>query len=504
MPSERTFQRRIRRIDRYTKDYYRHGASYAEKLHGAYYERKRPKLPLQEVEVDHTTLDVLVIDDRSDLVLGRPDIITFKDRCTGVVLGMSIGWEVPSYASFLEGLRHALYPKDMSRFPAMEKGWPFYGRFKRLYVDNAMHFIGIDIANAASELKFELAEFRPGQPWLKGAQERLFRILNEKVVHKLPGATMSNVAERQSYDDIKGPKLTLDEQEAFLTWYICEDYHYSKRAGLGPLRSLSDIPARLWRAGIQAVKIPPLPDPEIFAALAGNVDTRTIQHTGIRWDHILYNSEALIPIVQHENHRRGRGDHSSTGYKVTRDPQDLGHIWVFDPYRNISVKVPAVRQDYASGTSLHQHKVLVAQHKKEVGDAIEIDHLMRTRGRLAEAVKRIRAERQKRGTARKMARFIGRQKQKRQRSIVETPVTTAQDGAPDGLLLAAAPDSRVRYEPGSHHKEVRHGGAQVISPASHETPGFERDAPSIGAPAPDDLEEELEAWRRKYDDGDDV
>jgi putative transposase len=420
LPSLRTVQRRYSEwFDQYTRDEIRHGPLYAERKHGAYYERRLPKLPLEEVEVDHTLFDIILIDEESGAIFGRPDVVTIRDRCTGVCLGFGVGWEVPSYTSFLEAVRHAMYPKDLSAWPSLQRQWPCFGRWKRLFVDNAMHFIGDNIAHAGQELKFEVVELRPGEPWMKGAEERLFGLLNRKIVHNLPGATMSNAQERKDFEErLEPPKLSLRRFEAFLVKYIVEDYHWRLHEGLGPLRTLPDVPMRLWERDIEKVKIRALPDPDTFAALAGDTARRTIQHTGIEWDHIVYQSEDLVAIRVNPQHKPGKTRHTGTRYRVTRDPQDLGRIWVFDPYRQQRFEVPAVRQDYAAGLPLHHHQVLVARHREMIKGAVDIDGLRRVRATMLRLAEKVMNDKTFKDVDRKLARFLGGQTSKRIRSRI--------------------------------------------------------------------------------------
>lgn len=248
LPSLRTMERELAKVDKFVRDFLRKGGGKAARANAAYYERPLPALPLEEVEVDHTTFDVQLIDDESDLVFGRPDVITIRCRRTGMVLGIGIGWEMPSFASFIEAVRHAMYEKDLSAFPSVKTGWPCRGRWRRMFVDNGLHFLGINIAHAANELKFEVVELRPGEPWMKGAQERLFGILNGRIAHAVPGTTLSNTAERREHEEaLEPPTLTLREFEAFLVTYICDEHHWAPHKGLGPLRTLPDVPIRIWR-----------------------------------------------------------------------------------------------------------------------------------------------------------------------------------------------------------------------------------------------------------------
>ena len=121
------------------------------------------------------------------------------------------------------------------------------GRFKRLYVDNALHFLGHNIRHAGRQLSFELAEFRPGEPWLKGGEERLLGIVNARA-HSLPGSTFSNTAERKRFEAATAkPILTVPELRAWLTWWICDVYNVTPHQGLGFLGTLKGVPRKLWR-----------------------------------------------------------------------------------------------------------------------------------------------------------------------------------------------------------------------------------------------------------------
>lgn len=449
LPSLRTIQRRWNKLfDRYTQDYLRKGPAYAERKHGGYYERPRPALPLEETEVDHTLFDVELIDEEAGIVFGRPDVVAIRDRCTGVGLGYGIGWELPSYASFLEAVRHAMYPKDLSAWPNLQNAYPCWGRWKRMSVDNALHFLGHDIQHAAQELKFEIVELRPGEPWMKGAEERLLGILNNKVAHNLPGTTLSNIQDRKEHlERLEKPRLTLRQFEAFLVHYLVDDYHWRAHEGLGPLRTLSDVPMRLWQRDIGKVKLRELPHPDTFAALAGHVDERTIQRHGVEWDHIVYQSEALVAIRVHPEHKPGKGGHRGTRYRVTRDPQDLGCIWIFDPYRKQRFEVPAVRQDYAAGLPLHQHQVLLARHREMVKGAVDVDGLLRVRATMLRLIEEYRNDPATKDADRRLARFLGKEKAKRVRSSVHPKNDSATASA--DLLDLEDPVGVVKPEPRS-------------------------------------------------------
>ena len=434
-PDVRTFQYRRKALDAYVADGLTFGWGYAARKHTMRYARPRPELPLEEVECDHTTMDVLVVDEGKGVVFGRPDIIAFRDRATGACLGMSIGFDAPSYTSFLSGLRHALYPKDMDEYPTANP-WFAHGRFKRLYVDNALHFIGHNIRRAASHLKFEVAEFLPGEPWLKGAQEKLLGLISREV-HELPAATFSNTWERKLYQEVaRKPMVTISQLRAFVTLWVCDEWNVTEHEGLGLLDTLKGVPRDLWNDKVEKVRLAMPPPSTDFVALAGDSDERCVTKKGVRWDNIRYLGPGLEALRTHPDHRDGREDddrrgrkHHGTKYLVRRDPHDLGRIYLTNPYdpdRRI-IEVPAIRADYAEGLTLHQHRVILrnADQKLVARRSQPETELLRTRDRLAAFTAKLMSQREYAGIQRRLASFLEDGRRRHERAVVRKPTISA-------------------------------------------------------------------------------
>jgi putative transposase len=489
-PSFRTFQRRCSLIDKYTRDYYRKGPEYANRVHKIYRKQELPERPYQFVETDHCTLDIELLDKTANIRLGRPDLIVFRCRATGMVIGYSIGWEAPSYASFVAGLRHAMYPKDMSRFPAVTEPWPCWGRIENLGVDNALHFIGDDIRDAARELKMDKPRFRPRCPWLKGALERFFGSLNTGLVHHIPGTTLSNTTKRNEHDDLGEPILTLEEFEALLVYWIVMIHNRHGSKGLGVIRGIGDVPLRLWNEKAALHPAGPLPPPELFIALAGEWEMRTIQSDGIVWEYLTYECPELLTLTTHPRHRSSRENGGGTRYKCYRDPEDLGQLYVVDPYNpgNVLTVPPTQSQlAYAKGRHRHAHRIVVAEARRKMNDAINFDELMKALNRLGDALASIRDRRERKQIHRKLARYIGNQQRERFASKVH-PYLTPTDGAGSKHLdpIAAGMNKARQYS----QNTVEAGGTSAqpppaspaAAPPSAHSPPF-----SLDSDVPNDL-----------------
>lgn len=483
--SKSTLQRRFAGVDLYTRTYLRYGEEEASRINAMYMRVARPGHPLDVIDIDHTTLKVVVYDDLVPVSFGRPDIIVFRDRHSGLVVGFHIGFEAPSFAGFVAGLKHTIYPKDPKSLPDGVT-WPWYGAPVRLGVDQASHFTGGDMERAQREVGFQVIEYRPGRPWEKGATEKLFSILGMQMVENLAGSTGATPAERLKFEeeaDKAKPIISIRELYGFLAYYFAEVYNRSLKAGIGPLITLKDTPARLWELGIPNATMRSLIDPAVFTRLVGYTEEVTIQADGIRINYLHYQSAELIALRSHPKHKMGTRKHKATEYTATINPNDLGRIWVRDPYRKVMIEVPIMdmEKSYATGLSVYQHSQIVKYHLKEVGGAPGVHELSEARRKLELMLSEMHAKRRKHDTARKLARFVAGQAAKiRASEVIEiAPDGTVNDHIDYTRGDATAPDTATR-EAGS---EVASGAVESSEPNTAEA-----EAAGLPATAATDIE----------------
>jgi putative transposase len=110
-PSQSTVRRRILDRDQYDVAKARKGSKFANDKHRQVNHHEGPEYPLQRVEVDHTKLDLFVVDDESRLPIGRPWVTSVLDVYTRYPLGFYIGFEPPSYTSVMHALHHGISTK---------------------------------------------------------------------------------------------------------------------------------------------------------------------------------------------------------------------------------------------------------------------------------------------------------------------------------------------------------------------------------------------------------
>ncbi|WP_239996580.1 transposase family protein [Rhizobium halophilum] len=453
--SETAIYRHAKKMGRYVHDHLLHGRDYAERVHGAAIAQVRPDAPLVVVDVDHTTMDITVYDPELPIAYGRPDLLVFRDRYSGVVVGYSISFGKPSWQTFLDGLQHMMFEKD----PDLMNGarYPYFGNPLQLGTDNAKHLVGINIQAAARQFGFTTVAYRPARGCEKGALEHLFGILNIHVEHLLPGTTRSNPEERMKLDEERRkaePVLTLPELRGFLDYYFANIYHKEPHKGLGELATIKGVPEDLWREGIRRAPVRPLIDRDIFTRLAGDVTDGTITNNGFQWDGLYYNSGALqfVRAGGHKRgtgHKQGRRGHKGTQYKASRNPNNLDRIWVVDPWgekdRAIEVPVAGAQADYAAGLRLDQHRKILAYRREQAKEAGRKLDLLEAKMELASAMVALQQKRKKAGTAALLAQFLSSMTKKFARSRRYEMRTVNYDGGHIDLASPAVVDAPLPF-----------------------------------------------------------
>jgi putative transposase len=343
-PHANTIRNRIKKLNAYEKKKAREGSKAAR---DTYAQTKGhfpgADFPLSVVQVDHTPVDIILVDDISRQPIGRPWLTLLVDVFSRMVLGFYISFDPPGNLSLGLCLTHAFLPKEtwLSKF-SIETPWPCWGLPRTIHADNAKEFRGKMLTMACKEYGIDI-EWRPVATPHYGAHiERLLGTLNGEI-HNAPGTTFSNPAERGEYDANNQSAMSLTEFEKWFTILCVEAYHQRPHSELGM------SPVAKWHEGIIGTKkspgtgIPPRITDEFRLKLdLMPFETRTVQHYGIVWDHIEYQHDLLrqwinAPDPDHPKHKRK--------FLCRRDPRDISVIWFYDPevrqyytipYRNTS------------------------------------------------------------------------------------------------------------------------------------------------------------------------
>lgn len=344
-PTRRLVKRLVNAIPAFDRHAARHGRVAATKRFRSVQAHRTTDAPLERAEIDHTPLDLMVIDDESGLPLGRPWLTACIEDHTRNVLGIYISFEPPSHFTVARCLKHAFMPKVSLQqdFPAIQNPWKAHGVMRELVVDNGTEFHSASLENACYSLGIEIHYSARKTPWFKGKIERFLGTLNRAVAHGRPGTTFSNIFEKEEYDPSKNAVVRYSVlKEVVFTW-IADVYHQK------PHRSLGVPPAVMWDKTISPDEIMVPDDPARLDAILGRSEKRKLTHKGIELYGLLYNSPELTEL------RRKLGDRLDVEVRV--DAADIGKIVVFSPDQRQHFQVSAINSEYAAGLSEWQHRI---------------------------------------------------------------------------------------------------------------------------------------------------
>jgi putative transposase len=309
------------------------GAFPAEELQG----------PLSVVQVDHTLLDVILVDDQTRQPIGRPWLTLAIDVSSRMVAGFYLALDPPSAASVGLCLAQAILPKeDWLRARELAFRWPVAGLPVTVHADNAKEFRGHMLTRACQEYGITLA-WRPVKTPRYGAHvERLLgTTLGE--LHALPGTTFATARERDGYDAAGQAVFTLTELEAYIATFFLGVYHERVH------RALETTPRRAYERGLvgdgtrPALGAPRLPsDPARLRLDFLPYVERPVRPDGVVVDGVHYYSDVLRRFIHARDPQHPR---ARVKRLFRRDPRDVSvlHFWDPDlkqyfrvPYRNLA------------------------------------------------------------------------------------------------------------------------------------------------------------------------
>lgn len=297
--------------------------------------------PLSVIQIDHTPIDLIVVDDETRMPLGRPFLTLAIDVFSRCVTGYYIGLEAPNENSVAMCISHSILSKEAwLEVHDVDASWSVRGFPAKIHVDNGADFRTETLRRACLEYDIQL-EFRPvRQPQYGGHIERLLGTFMRKI-HDLPGTTFSSIHEKQNYDSEKMSALTLEELERWLLIFITKSYHQQKHSTLGI------SPIARWEEGLwgnnefDGIGLPQLPvDPLTVELDFMPLFERGVFKGGVSIDGLRYYSDVLSPWIGTKD------DKSKRGRKFTfrRDPRNISKIWFYDEELKQYFEIPYADQ----------------------------------------------------------------------------------------------------------------------------------------------------------------
>jgi putative transposase len=148
------------------------------------------------VQIDHTPIDLIVVDPIERNPIGRPWITVAIDVFSRCIAGFHVTLEAPSSTSVGLCLTHVAADKrSWLEGVGVEADWPVAGRPRRIGVDNASEFHSEALERGCAQHGIAI-EWRPrARLQAGGVVERVIGTLMA-LVHGLPGTTFSDALRR--------------------------------------------------------------------------------------------------------------------------------------------------------------------------------------------------------------------------------------------------------------------------------------------------------------------
>lgn len=368
----------------------REGPDAAYQALGPVERRARPLAPLDEVEIDHTPCDLFVLDGLSGAPLGRPTIGVGEDRCTGAPWGIHVGFDPPSTHTIMQVLRNGVFPKNYVRIYAdagiwdIEGSWPVFGVPVKISTDRGAEALNNDIRAMGADLPIKVVEAKAGRKGrLKGEIERRLGSLNRDLLQEQRGTTFSNIIDRDDYDPKKNAVITYEELLEKIHIWIVDIVMQRKHGGTG------DVPMRLWNEKIKIYQPHQVENADALLPLFGRVEHRIARRDGIRFKHLLFQSDELNALLSNPSFLKASTN--ARGQVVVRfryDSSNINHVQVYLPHARgqdtMHMRVPVEKRaaEYARGLSVWAHEAIVKAAREKADAAVDLAALDRAKAKL--------------------------------------------------------------------------------------------------------------------------
>ncbi len=372
--------KKIKKISKYTQVSARKGKYEAELDFRYIASHKPPTRVLERVELDHTPIDLILLDDELLVPLGRAYLTLLIDSYSHCILGFNLGFDEPGFYPVRNTLLNAFKPKTyiQSQYPNIIHDWPCHGKPETIVVDNGVEFWGNDLEQTCKELNINVQYNPVRKPWLKPLVERSFGIINSKLLDQIPGKTFSSILARCDYDPVKDAVLKFSTFIELLHQWIIDDYHFR------PDSRKRYIPYLLWENGTS--EFPPKQfteeEQKELDVIISFTDRRSHNTGGIDIHSLRYNSEELADYRKMYDEKQLK-----TKVLVKTNPTDISNIHVFIEGIGKYIKVPCIDTvGYTSGLSLQQHNINRRLQREYIDKSTDVIALAKVRQKLKERI----------------------------------------------------------------------------------------------------------------------
>lgn len=367
VPHKNTIRRRIKWISEYEKVSKRSGPRTAGQL----YDSKvgttpGAATPLSLVQIDHTELDIMLVDEKERKPFKRPWITILIDVCSRMVLGFYISFDPPGAYATGRAIAHAILRKEnfLESIGLPDVEWPCWGKMRTLHCDNAKEFRGTMLKESCANYMINLKWRPPRTPEMGGHIERLMGTVMEEL-RDLPGTTKVSKEMRAKFKPENTASFTLSEFEKWFTLWVTNVYHKRAHRGIDGM-----APTEKWKQGILGnSEQPGIGLPEIITdekKLKFDLlpqFKRTVQRTGVHILKFRYYSGVLTRWINAADEKSRGKVKAKRQFVFKMDPRDISSIFFLDPIRKEYCEIPTALNIKPDRVSIWDYRRAVAKLK---------------------------------------------------------------------------------------------------------------------------------------------
>lgn len=299
VPSLSTFERAIRRIDKFQVVCARHGHKAARAQFHIVGRRAGPLAAGERVAIDNWLSQIMVLklpkefwsglDDENvnALLKRRLSVCIAICEATKVVLGIRLSL-TPNEQTSLEALEMVCRDRtDVALAAGCHEAWNHALTPEEVVSDSGSEFIGYRFRAAVTDLGSHNEIGKAGHPDARACIERFNGTLDRQLMPLFQGRTFSGIAEKGDYDPAAVANVTAEVLGKALVRWVVDVYHNLPHAGLG-----GETPNGAWARLSEEYGVRPPPSATVTRAVFGFNDLRQIQNRGIRFMGLFYRRSA--------------------------------------------------------------------------------------------------------------------------------------------------------------------------------------------------------------------
>ncbi|OPK06021.1 Mu transposase C-terminal domain-containing protein [Pseudomonas sp. VI4.1] len=290
--------------------------------------------PCHQFEIDATIADVYLVNSYSrHMLIGRPVIYVVIDSFSGLIVGLYVGLEGPSW----NGARQALFNAFTSKqdFCALNgvtiepADWPCHHLPHEVFADRG-EMLGTAAEGLAMGLGIELGIAPPYRPDWKSMVESRFNILNSLTgIRWLPGGVAAREKERGERDYRLDATLNMKEFTKIIIKCVLHYNRFNRQPKRLTKQMVADnvapTPLSIWNWALENDFVEPnyRSDDLIYLHLLPR-DNGTVQKGGVLFKGMYYISDMVVD----KNWLAKARSQGVWSIQCWYDPNSADHIWI--------------------------------------------------------------------------------------------------------------------------------------------------------------------------------